>query len=338
MSKDRNIHIENEKNKSKMKAKKIIKTKERCHRRRRPLGRVITNVVKFIIVYLTFFVMKVLNRTHLHDPNKYLQNFIFNRNATDVGLLTISNHCSILDDPGLWCGTLPIHKLTLENIRNIIMVEESYYCLGKLSASILYGLNCLPIRRGDIRGLKSPQLESLWLRLNGYTTRDTHEDYKLKKRTKKREWCHIMVEGRILQPWRFELPDGHTLPQLGTFRLGAAKLIATSPPSKTIVLPIYHYGMHKIFPETPPKDAYKWSNDRARATATRISGKTKIRFPRCGNRIDVYVGDPVDFTDLVPPGGLSFKDCNDRDFLAEINSRLHNIMLELESKASQNRR
>ena len=351
--------------------------------RRRPLGRFITSIIKCIIVQTTYFIMKVLNRTYLHDRNNNLQRYIFNRNATDVGLLTISNHNSILDDPGLWCGTLPLKQLTLDNMRNIIIVEELYYKSGNLSASILHGLNCLPIKRGDIRGLESPQLEELYKRLNGLHDDDNDDNDDNSSTSmnhnnnRKREWCHIMVEGRILQPWRFKLPTGNSLPQLGKFRLGAAKLIATSSPSKTIVLPIYHYGMSSIYPETPPKNPYEYhtttnndndndndngsnnndNNNNNVMTATRISGKTKIRFPRIGKRVDVYVGEPIDFTDLVPDivddnddnnknndnndnnkgYTRAFNLPNDRQLLLEINTRLYNAMLQLEAKASQER-
>ena len=296
--------------------------------KRRPLGRFITSFFKIGIVFITWFIMKVLNRTHVHDPNDNLQRYAFHRDI-NTGLLTISNHCSIMDDPGLWIASLPIRKLTLDNVRNIIMVEESYNFLGKISANILHGLNCLPIKRGDIRGLESPQLFELYKRLNGAA------DY-IDDEEKKKEWCHIMIEGRILQPWRYELPHGNSLPQLGKFRLGAAKLIATSPPTNLVVLPIYHYGMHNIFPETPPKHRYKVDASGDIST-TRISGKTKFQFPRWGNRIDIYVGEPIDFNDLVPKYGFLFRIPTDRNLLNEINSRLREAMLDLEAKASQDR-
>lgn len=296
---------------------------------RRPLGKFITSTCKWIIVLITSFIMKILNRTHVHDPNNNLQKYIFHRDC-NTALLTISNHCSILDDPGLWCGSIPMKQLTLDKIRNIIMVEESYNYFGKVSSSILHGLNCLPIKRGDIRGLESPQLFQLYKRLNGmvhYIDDDTEQ---------KKEWCHIMIEGRILQPWRYELPHGNSLPQLGKFRLGAAKLIATSPPSNLIVLPIYHYGMHKIFPETPPKDEYK-TDASGRISATRRSGKTKFQLPKVGNRIDIYVGEPIDFRDLVPKYGYLFKIPTSKSLLNDINSRLKDAMLDLEAKASRDR-
>ncbi len=296
--------------------------------KRRPLGWFLTSVIKWIIVLATTFIMKILNRTYVHDPNNNLEKYVFHRDS-NMGLLTISNHCSILDDPGLWCGTIPMNMLTLDKIRNIIMVEEAYNCFGKISANIFHGLNCLPIKRGDIRGLESPQLYQLFRRLNGLA-------HYVDDVSKKKEWCHVMIEGRILQPWRYELPHGNSLPQLGKFRLGAAKLIATTPPSNLIVLPIYHYGMHKIFPETPPKDRYKIDAN-GDVSATRISGKTKLRFPRWGNRIDIYIGNPISFHDLVPKYGDLFKIPTSRELLNEINLRLRGSMLELEAKASKDR-
>lgn len=279
----------------------------------RPLGAFITRILKFIIVSVTFFIMKILNKTYLHDPNNNLQKYCFDRKQ-DVGLLTISNHCSIMDDPGIWVGTLPMRKLTLNNMRHTLMMEESYYQFGRLGAFILHGLNCLPIKRDNIGRLQSPQMYELQKRLNGISS--------------KKEWCHIMVEGSINQPWRFKLPHGNSLPQLGNFQLDAAKLIATSPPSKTVVLPVYHYGMHNIFTETPPDGSSK---------ATQQLGKTNRQLPGWQNHIDVYVGDPIDFRDIVSKEGLPFEKSDYNDLLSEINTRLCDAMLKLEFLASQQR-
>jgi hypothetical protein len=286
------------------------RSQQRQQQKRRPLGRFIASIYKFIIKSIilntSFFIMRVINRTHLHDPNNNLQKFLSHRNSisksNDVGLLTISNHCSILDDPGIWMGILPKRKLILGNAKKIFMTEELYHSLE------------------NFKGLESSQLAELHDILNGNGNDDK----------RKRGWCHIMVEGQILQPWRFQLPTGNTLPQLGKFKLGAAKLIATSPPSKTIILPIYHYGMHKIFPETAPSDL-------SDVKGTNKEVNSEVRFPRWGNRIDVYIGDPIDCSDLIPKEGFSFQVPNDRNLLDEINQRLRKAMLELESKASRER-
>jgi 1-acyl-sn-glycerol-3-phosphate acyltransferase len=263
--------------------------------------------------------MKTMNKTYLHDAGDNLK-LLFDRN-NDVGLLSISNHQSVLDDPGMWCGVIPIKKLRLDVLRTIVVAEEWFYILGNFSANILFGLNCLPIRRGDLRALERiPALKEMHQRLNGIATHESRSS-----RQKKKEWAHIMIEGRLYQSWRFQGNE----PKLGKkFRRGAAKLIASSPPHKTIILPIYHRGMDEIFPEERPNGWEKGALS---------PGKTKSFFPKLGKRVDVYVGDPIDFTDLVPFEGYPFENSIEKNLLDEINVRLCEAMLRLESKASTDR-
>jgi hypothetical protein len=83
------------------------------------------------------------------------------------------------------------------------MDADWYYLYGWLGAAIFRGLNCLPLRRGDIRGLRNPQLAELHSRLNGFgsdsTSHSRHNNRKVNRINGQREWCHIMVEGRVLQ-------------------------------------------------------------------------------------------------------------------------------------------
>lgn len=288
---------------------------------RRPYGRFLTSLFRFVIVHLTKFIMTWRNKTYLHDDKDNIR-YLFNR-EDDVGVLTISNHQSVADDPGIWCGTIPLKFLTLDAIRTIVMAEEWYYSAGKISAGILRGLNCIPIRRGDLRGLENPSLEEMHRRLNGITIECDNNKNDDNNNNKKKAWAHIMVEGRIYQSWRFA-PDE---PRLGKFRRGAAKLIACSPPSKTMVIPIYHRGMDEIFPEEKPIGWNLLENSQ------RVVGKTKSFFPKGGKEVHVHVGDPLDFSDLVPPNGHPFHETTDRALLERINQRLYNSMRVLESRA-----
>jgi len=119
---------------------------------RRPFGRFITAFFRVIIGYVTKYIMKVRNKTFLHDERDHLKYVLPENRPADMGILTYSNHQSIMDDPGIWCGILPITKLTLDAMRTIVITEEWYYALGRFSANIFRGLNCLPVKRGDIRG------------------------------------------------------------------------------------------------------------------------------------------------------------------------------------------
>lgn len=134
----------------------------------------------------------------------------------------------------------------------------------------------------------------------------------------------MCAEGRILQPYRFSADQ----PQLGKLRLGTAKLVASSPPASTVVIPIYHSGMHKLAPETPPPSNDALSNDDK-------AGQTLHWYPTSGNIIDVYVGAPLDFQDLVPPNGFDFSEKIPAKLLADINERLTQALLELHDQSQR---
>ena len=282
---------------------------------RRPFGRFITSIFRILLAYYTKFIMNAMNKTYLHDENNNLR-YLFDR-EDDVGVLTISNHQTVADDPGIWVGTIPLKKMNLDTMRTIVMAEEWYYSFGKYSANIFRGLNCLPIKRGDLRGLHSPALKEMHARLNGTVASKGKTEKK-----KKKEWAHLMIEGRIYQSWRFQKDQ----PKLGKFRRGAAKLIACSPPKKMIVLPVYHTGMDEIFPEEKPEG---WNPEKN----SRLAGKTNSYFPKKGKRVDVYVGDPIDFSDLLPENGYDFNEVTDGALLESINGRLFEGMLHLDALA-----
>ena len=290
---------------------------------------VFTCVVKMIAV-ATHFVTCVMNKTVVHDEDRQLERAVLER-PNDVGLLTVSNHQSMADDPAIWCsGALPFRALGTKFGRSIVMVQEFYYCLGRFSAFLFHGLKCIPIRRGDLRGMESPTLEALHARLNGKVQLQADQ----KNGSRKKEWCHIMVEGRILQPWRFD-PNGQ--PRLGRLRHGAAKLIACSPPSKTIVVPIFHDGLAQILPETPPPDATVIVRTETGEIPQNKAGRTERWFPRSGQRCDIFVGDPIDFSDLVPPNGFPFREKMRKEVLETISDRLRSSLLKLEKRAADTR-
>ena len=49
------------------------------------------------------------------------------------------------------------------------------------------------------------------------------------------------------------------------------------------------------------------------------------------------VGDPIDFSDLVPPDGFPFREKLKKEVLEKISDRLRNSLLKLEKRAADNR-
>lgn len=281
---------------------------------RRPLGRFVTEIFRRLFWILGWWIVKWRNKTFVHDPNNNLRYF-YNNNG-EKGILTFSNHISIFDDPGIWIGIFNFKTLTLKFLRSIVMEESWYWSLGKLSAGIFRGLNCIPIKRGDIRALECPALRELYGRLNGLDHQVNGD---------RREHVHIMIEGRINQHWRYHFG----MPRLGKFRKGTAKLIACSPPKKTLVIPIFHTGLDQVFPEEIPVGIE--FNDR-------LTGTTKSFWPKKHKRIDIYIGDPVDFTDILPESGYSFDEKTDKNLLDTINLKLYESMIKLDQAAKHQER
>jgi len=96
----------------------------------------------------------------------------------------------------------------------------------------------------------------------------------------------------VWQDWRFQ--ENIFTPRLGPFKLGAARLIAHGDIDRLpIVIPMYHRGLDRVFPEIVIPNARK--NDRSKA---------KSFMPQGNQHIELYVGDPIDFTPMV----AQFKD------------------------------
>ena len=92
-------------------------------------------------------------------------------------------------------------------------------------------------------------------------------------------WTHLFAEGRVWQEWRFDADE----PRLGPFKVGLGKLIAhcsTDP----LVVPIYHKGLDKVIPEKV------LTNRKSRKASV-----PKSIVPRIGKKIELYIGDAIDF-------------------------------------------
>lgn len=106
------------------------------------------------------------------------------------------------------------------------------------------------------------------------------------------QWCHIFAEGKVRQNWRFEANE----PRLGEFKLGVGKLIAHCKVCP-IVIPIYHTGMDDVLPEVVLEDR-----------KSKKASKPISFIPRKGLTIEMYFGEPIDFSDTVSRFKQQFPD------------------------------
>ena len=194
----------------------------------------------------------------------------------DQGLITISNHRSLFDDPGIVSCLLPLH-IAIQPKYNRWGICSQEYCFNDALPGIIKGYigagQVLPICRGG--GINQKLLLDFGRHLAAG------------------EWCHVFPEGGVWQ-WeelggRRQLPKGAEyksssdfgpsinnlenesvvipatkkqkalpLSYKGKLKWGVGKLIAHAPTTPKVI-PFAHMGMEKLLPQDD------------------ISGKTKLR-------------------------------------------------------------
>lgn len=140
------------------------------------------------------------------------------------------------------------------------------------------------------------------------------------------QWCHVFAEGKVRQNWRFEAHE----PKLGEFKLGVGKLIAHCRVTP-IVIPIYHKGMDDVLPEIIPADR-----------KTKKASKPVSFLPRTGRTVEMYFGNPIDFTDKIArfrqqhPGALDMWRTSSETLAlyGEITEEVRQKVLLLEAEAN----
>ncbi|KAF8603296.1 acyltransferase-domain-containing protein [Ceratobasidium sp. AG-I] len=143
-----------------------------------------------------------------------------NRNGR--GIITVSNHISVVDDPLVW-GALPAGKciLTPRNMRWTLGASDIMF------TNPVYGWF---FRNGQVietvrgAGVHQPALDIAVAKLNSGA------------------WVHVFPEGKVNQ--ESCKPDG----QLLRFKWGVGRLIMSTIETPTII-PMYISGLHKVMPE-----------------------------------------------------------------------------------------
>ncbi|KAG8725354.1 hypothetical protein FRC09_001704, partial [Ceratobasidium sp. 395] len=143
-------------------------------------------------------------------------------NRKDGGVITVSNHISVVDDPLAW-GALPAGKCIL-NPRNM------RWTLGAQDIMFTNPVHRWFFRNGQVietvrgGGVHQPAVDLAVEKLNAGA------------------WIHIFPEGKVNQE-AFE-PGG----QLLRFKWGVGRMIMSTTKTPTII-PMYISGFHKVMPE-----------------------------------------------------------------------------------------
>ena len=85
-------------------------------------GPIIRYINNFIVGILFSIILRIRNKFTI-KRGEILLNEVFHR-PKGSGLLTVSNHQSMLDDPGIWAAALPFWRLSPEKLR----WYRTYFC------------------------------------------------------------------------------------------------------------------------------------------------------------------------------------------------------------------
>lgn len=200
-------------------------------------------VSRFLVINIVNLVINMGMKSNLYNSFRtlkderyeYLLSSIFSRDENEA-LITISNHCSTIDDPVLLGGILPASSVAStqfsEKFRWCLCSQE--ICFKNPIKSSFFGAGkVLPIQRGG--GISQPLLHNFALKIA------------------LKQWVHIFPEGKIVQSGSlgakyFGTRSEQEAKRIGRLKWGVGKLIAHSPVPMRII-PLHHVGMEGIVPQ-----------------------------------------------------------------------------------------
>lgn len=158
-----------------------------------------------------------LNKTKIY--NRHIIDNALDRRPPNVPLITVSNHHSCFDDPGLW-GILKFRNLfSRKTMRWSLAAHDICFTNSWHSYFFMLG-KCIPVVRGS--GVYQPAVDLCI------------------ERVKKGDWLHIFPEGKV------NMTKEHM-----RFKWGVGRIIYESETCPLIV-PIWHFGMDQLLPNEPP--------------------------------------------------------------------------------------
>ncbi|XP_053614761.1 tafazzin isoform X2 [Plodia interpunctella] len=183
-------------------------------------GRLWTCASSFTVAVVGLFskiIIEFLNKTTVY--NRETLSRAVSQRPPGVPLITVSNHHSCFDDPGLWgvLDCMPLMRasrmrwsLAAHDICFTNALHSCFFSLGK----------CVPVVRGA--GVHQPAIDFCIERLS------------------LGEWVHIFPEGRV------NVDKEHI-----RFKWGVGRLVAETPRAPLIV-PVWHEGLDRVLPNREP--------------------------------------------------------------------------------------
>lgn len=181
------------------------------------LWRIASTGVIGLVGFFSKIVIVWLNKTRVHNI-EVLENALEKR-PKGIPLLTVSNHHSCFDDPGMW-GLLKLRNVCNKNVIRWSMAAHDICFTNKYhSLFFMYG-KCIPVVRGA--GVYQPAIDLCIEKL------------------KLGHWVHVFPEGKV----------NMTKEDL-RFKWGVGRIIYETP-ILPIIIPIWHIGMDTVLPNEPP--------------------------------------------------------------------------------------
>ncbi|XP_060536762.1 tafazzin isoform X2 [Cylas formicarius] len=161
--------------------------------------------------------IKWLNKPKIH--NRQVIASLLDKRPKSLPLVTISNHHSCFDDPGLW-GTLKFkHLISHSTMRWSLAAHDICFTCPQHSYFFSLG-KCVPVVRGA--GVYQDAVDFMIERLG------------------KGDWVHIFPEGKV-----------NMTKENIRFKWGVGRMIFEAPVTP-LVVPIWHIGMDDVLPNEPP--------------------------------------------------------------------------------------
>ncbi|XP_043481212.1 tafazzin [Leptopilina heterotoma] len=157
------------------------------------------------------------NKTTIY--NKHIIQRALDSRPKNVPLITVSNHHSCFDDPGIWATLDLRYLLSRRKVRWSLAAHD--ICFTNVWHSYFFMLGkCIPVIRGN--GIFQDAVDFCIEKLSSG------------------EWVHVFPEGKV-----------NMLKENLRYKWGIARLILESP-VMPLVVPVYHLGMDDILPNEPP--------------------------------------------------------------------------------------
>ncbi|CAH1640026.1 unnamed protein product [Spodoptera littoralis] len=175
-----------------------------------------SSITVAVVGLFSKIILEFLNKTTVYNREALAAAV---RRPRGQPLLTVSNHHSCFDDPGLW-GVLDLASLT-RPARMRWSLAAHDICFTNALHSCFFALGkCVPVVRGA--GVHQPAMDFCVERLS------------------RGEWVHIFPEGRV------NVNKEHI-----RFKWGVGRLVADCSAAPLIV-PVWHEGMDAVLPNTEP--------------------------------------------------------------------------------------